>query len=71
MRTCRCACGATLAFLEPPELWEGQVLAHVRTKRHQDYSRLLHPDEAVTIIDPPRLYEEHLDQLLGTRRVAP
>ena len=64
MKTCKCACGATLAFLEPPELWEGQMLAHVRTKRHQKWSRTLHPGE---LPDDVELNFETIDRLKLTK----
>lgn len=54
MRTCLCACGATITMTGPMETWDGPMLAHVRSPRHREWSQ-----------PKPHIYEEHLDSLLA------
>lgn len=67
MRTGRCACGATLAVPEDMDRWADSVLAHVRTRRHRDWSARMEPGSDMTIIHPypPHIYEEHLSVTLS------
>ena len=53
MRAGSCACGAVLYVPASMDLWTEAVLAHVRTKRHSDWSARQEPGVTMEILPPP------------------